>query len=186
MNIKYNQDIPGYSSYDECKKICSIINDYEYNSILEAGSFTGKLTWCLCKTFNDELITALDKWDGLSEIDRLGPNYHTSNKRDPRYLGKTNTLETFNSFNQHDNLITFKDDFLNYNIYHDIIILSIDGDEIIWSDIFDHAISLGPKLIIGRHGHPHRPYILNYLNLYEIEQYDPGLGICIIKNKKGI
>lgn len=185
MDIKFNSDIPGYATYAECVTICSIIDNIDCNNILEIGSFTGRLTWSLCRTFTDKQITALDIWDGGSYIDRIGGDYWNSTERDQRYIDKTNTLEMFNVFNQHDNLNTVKDDFYNYRVVHDVIILGADAGEIVWEDLIDHTMSLRPKLIIGRHAHHHRININEVLESYEIERYDPH-GVYIVKHKKVI
>lgn len=185
MDIKFNVDIPGYATYEECITICNIIDNVDFYSVLEVGSYTGRLTWSLCQTFIDKQITALDTWDGGSYIDRIGSSYWNSTERDQRYFGKTNTVEMFNVFNKHDNLKTVQTDFYNYKTAHDVIILSADAEEIIWENLIDHALSLGPKLIIGRHAHHHRIKINEVLESYEIERYDPH-GVYIVKHKKVI
>ena len=77
------------------KIIIELINAIDSSSILEAGVFTGKLTWSLCKTFLEKQITALDLFDGKSYVDRIGGRYHTTTSRDERYINQTNTLEFF-------------------------------------------------------------------------------------------
>lgn len=183
MEIKFNPNIPGYATSEECVTICNIISKIECSSILDVGSYTGRLTWSLCQTFTDKQITALDTWDSGSYIDRVGGNYWNSTERDQRYLGKTNTLEMFNLFNQHDNLTTVQTDFYNYKTTQDVVILGADAGEIVWEDLIDHALSLDPKLVIGRHAHNHRTNINKVLELYEIERYDPH-GVYVVKHKK--
>ena len=60
IELKFNQDLPGYTIVEEAKIIIELINAIDSSSILEAGAFTGKLTWSLCKTFLEKQITALD------------------------------------------------------------------------------------------------------------------------------
>ena len=170
-DIKFNQDLPGYTTIHEAKTIIEIISSIDCSSILEAGAFTGKLTWSLCKTFPDKQITALDLFNGHCFVDRIGP-YHTTTERDPRYLNQTNTIEFFNklqSENLNLNLTSIMGDFLNYTSYHDVIILSVDLFDINWSNIFDHALSLNPKIIICRHKWPHRNDVINSLELFKLK-----------------
>lgn len=176
-DIKFNQDLPGYTTIYESKTIIEIISDTDCSSILEAGAFTGKLTWSLCKTFPNKQITALDLFYGDCYVDRIG-DYRTTTKRDERYLNQTNTLEFFKNIqSEHTNLNAIKLDFLNYIIYHDVIILSVDFMNIDWDKIYDHALSLNPKLVIGRHRWPHRNDVINSLNNYEHTNYDFGIYV---------
>lgn len=179
--IKFNQDLPGYTIVEEAKITIKLIDTIDSDSILEAGAFTGKLTWSLCKTFPDKHITALDLFYGDCYVDRIG-DYRTTTKRDERYLNQTNTLEFFKNIqSEHVNLNVVKLDFLNYTTYHDVIILSVDFMDIDWNKIYDHALSLNPKLIIGRHRWPHRNDVINSLNNYQHTNYD--FGIYVLHNK---
>ena len=113
IELKFNQDLPGYTIVEEVKIIIELINAIDSSSILEAGVFTGKLTWSLCKTFLEKQITALDLFDGKSYVDRIGGRYHTTTRRDERYLNQTNTLEFFNNLqSEHTNLNIIKLNFL--------------------------------------------------------------------------
>ena len=178
MNIKFNTDIPGYATYEECFAICNLIDKIDCNSILEVGSFTGRVTWSLYQTFTDKQIIALDIWDGY--IDFLFTQHND------KYFESRNTMKFFTSFQgAHSNLTVVQDNFYNYKTAHDVIILGADAEGIVWEDLIDHALSLGPKLIIGRHAHHHRTKINEVLELYEIERHDPH-GVYIVKNKKVI
>jgi hypothetical protein len=176
--IKFNSDIPGWTCIAEASTIIPLLNDIEFTTILEAGVFTGKLTWSLCKTFPDKQITALDIFDGLSYVDRIGGRYHITTERDQRYLNQTNTLEFFKNLqSEHTNLNTIKLDFLDYTSYQDVIVLSVDAVNIDWSKIFDHALSLNPKRIIGRHRWNHRNDVINALTDYHHTGYDHGVYV---------
>ena len=176
MDIKFNPDIPGYATYKECVTICNIINHIECSSVLEVGSFTGRLTWSLCQTFTNKQITALDIWDGY--IDFL------FTEETDYYFGSKNTPEFFTLLQRaHPNLTVIQDNFYNYKTQHDVIVLGADDGEIVWEDLIDHALSLRPKLIIGRHAHNHRTNINKVLELYEIERYEPH-GVYVVKHKK--
>jgi hypothetical protein len=173
MEIKFNPGIPGYATYEECVTICDIINKVKCSSVLEIGSFTGRLTWSLCQTFTNKQITALDIWDGY--IDFL------FTKENNRYFGTKNTPEFFTLLQHaHPNLNIVQDNFYNYKTTHDVIVLGADGGEIVWEDLIDHALSLHPKLIIGRHAHNHRTNIKKVLELYDLH------GVYVVKHKKDI
>ena len=175
--IKFNPDIPGWINIEEIGKIVSLINSIEFTNILEAGACAGRLTWSLCTTFTDKLVTALDTFDGDTALDRIG-DYHTTTLRDERYLGKKNTLEYFKLLQtEHLNLNTIKCDFLDYQQYHDIIILSIDASNLDWKAIYDQALSLNPKLIIGRHGRPYRTDVVNSLSNYQYTSHTHGVYV---------
>jgi hypothetical protein len=179
--IKFNPDIPGWINIEEVGTITSLINGIEFDTILEAGACAGRLTWTLCKTFPDKIVTALDTFAGDTALDRIG-DYHTTTLRDERYLGKKNTLEYFKILQtEHLNLNTIKCNFIDYKYHHDIIILSIDAKGIDWNKIYDHALSLNPKLIIGRHGRPHRTDVLNSLLKYQYYSHDQG--VYVLHNK---
>ena len=179
--IKFNTDMPGWGSIDEVSTIVTLINNIEFIDILEAGACAGRVTWSLCKTFPDKLITALDTFLGDTALDRIG-NYHTSTIKDSKYLGKKNTLEYFKILQaEHLNLNTIQNDFLDYQQYHDIIILSVDATDTDWNKIYDRALLLNPKLIIGRHKWAHRSDVINSLNNYEHTNYD--FGIYVLHNK---
>lgn len=178
IELKFNQDLPGYTIVEEAKIIIELINAIDSSSILEAGAFTGKLTWSLCKTFLEKQITALDLFDGKSYVDRIDGRYHTTTRRDERYLNQTNTLEFFKNLqSEHTNLNTIKLNFLNYTAYHDVIIISVDANDVDWNKIYDRALSLNPKLIIGRHKWAHRSDVINSLNNYEHTNYDSGIYV---------
>jgi hypothetical protein len=178
IELKFNQDLPGYTIFEEAKIIIELINAVDSSSILEAGAFTGKLTWSLCKTFPDKQITALDLFDGECYVDRIGGRYHTTTERDERYLNQTNTLDFFKNLqSEHTNLNAIKLDFLNYTAYHDVIIISVDANDADWNKVFDHALSLNPEFIIGRHKWFHRSDVINSLNNYEHTNYDFGIYV---------
>jgi hypothetical protein len=175
--IKFNSDIPGWINIEEIGTIVSLINSIEFTNILEAGACAGRLTWSLCTTFPDKLVTALDTFAGDTALDRIG-DYHTTTLRDERYLGKKNTLEYFKLLQtEHLNLNTIKCDFHDYQQYHDIIILSVDAYDLDWKAIYDHALSLNPKLIIGRHGRPHRTDVVNSLSNYQYTSHTHGVYV---------
>ena len=93
-------------------------------------------------------------------------------------LNQTNTLEFFNNLqSEHTNLNIIKLNFLNYTTYHDVIIISVDANDVDWNKIYDHALSLNPKLIIGRHKWAHRSDVINSLNNYEHTNYDFGIYV---------
>ena len=82
---------------------------------------------------------------------------------------------------EHLNLNTIQNDFLDYQQYHDIIILSVDATGTDWNKIYNRALSLNPKLIIGRHKWAHRSDVINSLNNYEHTDY--GFGIYVLHKK---
>ncbi len=175
--IKFNPDIPGWVCIDEVSTIVSLIDNIEFIDILEAGACAGRLTWSLCKTFTDKLVTALDTFPGDTALDRIG-NYHTSTLKDSKYLGKKNTLEYFKILQaEHLNLNTIQNDFLDYQPYHDIIILSVDATGTDWNKIYDHALLLNPKLIIGRHRRNNRTDVITALTDYQHTGYDHGVYV---------
>ena len=175
--IKFNPDIPGWINIEEIGTIVSLINSIEFTNILEAGACAGRLTWSLCTTFLDKHVTALDRFAGDTALDRIG-DYHTTPLRDERYLGKKNTLEYFKLLQpDHLNLNTIKCDFLDYQQYHDIIILSVDAYNLDWKAIYGQALSLNPKLIIGRHEWPHRTDVINSLSNYQYTSHTHGVYV---------
>lgn len=178
LDFQFNENIIGYSYFDEAKTICNLINDVECNDILDVGSFTGKLTWSLCKTFPDKQITALDLFDGVCYVDRINGGYHTTTGRDERYLNQTNTLEFFKNLqSEHTNLTTIKLDFLKFNLTHDVVILGADTSTLDWKKHIDHALSLTPKLIIGRHAYEQdrRLALRSIIKTYNHTFYNHGI-----------
>jgi hypothetical protein len=179
--IKFNPDIPGWICIDEVSTIIPLISNIEFIDILEAGACAGRLTWTLCKTFPDKIVTALDTFLGDIDLDRIG-DYHTSTLKDSKFLDKKNTLEYFKILQaEHLNLNTIQNDFLDYKQYHDVIILSVDATGTDWNKIYDHALSLNPKRIIGRHRWNHRNNVINALTDYHYTYYDHG--VYVLHNK---
>jgi hypothetical protein len=179
--FQFNDEIPGYATRAEAEIICGLVASLPVATVLETGSFTGKLTWSLCKTFPKLSITALDIWANNLFVDRKV--VYDSIERDQRFLGQKSNVDFFMRFNQeHNNLSVVRQDFFSYNLYHDVIIVGIDAKEVPVGQSIEHALSLRPKMIVGRHAHPPRKDVLSGIAPYNPVFFDRGVYLINVSS----
>lgn len=139
--MKYDFDsCPGFAFAEEAEVIYDIITMANSRDILEAGCYTGKLTLGIANKFPEHHVHAIDRWD--------------FNVVDNRILPHIVTIDTFKHYTSgYLNITSEKCNFFDYHKQHDILILSLDTNSLIWQDVLNHASKIAKKYIIGRHNH---------------------------------